>query len=138
MPTLDDAHDIAALRLAAADDDLTALPAPLQTVLLLTSAQGLLDNGGLHAFFGAEFPGRPPYGLFVAAYERIGAAAEARGLARAVAVFPFDEPHLDAQRRAAWLAEHVQAFADGDVLCGSEAVWPLLEAYVTRHADAFA
>lgn len=122
------------------------LPLPVRTAVLVHAAQGIIDNGGLQYFFESDFPGRPPYSVFVDAYCAIGADAEAEALADAVKLFPFTDPHKFQRRRDKFL----EAFRDGgghrpnspfepytDKLCGNKAIWHLLEQYVRRHAESF-
>jgi hypothetical protein len=127
--------------------DLDKLAAPVRTVVLVHAAQGIIDNGGLQYFFESDFPGQPSYSVFVDAYRTIGASEEAQALADAVKLLPFANPHRFRVRRDKFLEQ----FQDGgahrpdspfepftDKLCGNKNVWPLLEAYVERHAGSFA
>ena len=125
-------------QLEAAGDDLSALPVPLQTVVLVMWAQGPIDNGGLYYFFGPDFPGLPPYDLFVGAYRRIGADVAADRLEAATRLFPFDAPHLHWDQRSTWLRSHGVALEEPDEgICGNASVYPLLEAYVDAHSGSF-
>ena len=134
-----------AMSKARAAKDVAALPEAVRTVALVHAAQGAIDNGGLQYFFEADFPGKPPYALFVEAYRAIGAAAPAAALADAVALFPFADPHRHAAKRN----QFMDRFRDEDdepvnspfepltrVLCGNKSVWRLLEAYVEKNAKA--
>ena len=122
------------------------LPSPVRTVVLVHAAQGLIDNGGLQYFFESDFPGQPPYSVFVEAYRAIGANGEADALADAVNLFPFADPHRFQERRENFL----ETFLDGgahrpnspfepftDRLCGNQNVWRRLKAYVERHPESF-
>jgi hypothetical protein len=122
------------------------LPPPVRTVVLVHAAQGIIDNGGLQYFFESDFPGQPPYSVFVEAYRAIGANDEAQALADAVKLFPFANPHRFQTRRDKFL----ETFLDGgthrpdspfeaftDKLCGNENVWRLLDAHIDRHAELF-
>jgi hypothetical protein len=122
------------------------LPPALRTVIYIHSAQGTIDNGGLQYFFEADFPNTPPYARFIEAYHVIGAEKEAELLAKAVALFPFANPHKFVDRRN----EFLDSFKDeeGDTvkspfdpltkkLCGNKNVWACLEKFVTEHADSF-
>ena len=62
------ASTIAFKRLEALGNDVTLLSVPFQTIVAVTTAQGIIDNGGLEYFFGADFPNHPPYSFFVEAY----------------------------------------------------------------------
>ena len=107
------------------------LPPPVRTVVLVHAAQGLIDNGGLQYFFESDFPGKPPYSIFVDVYRTIGAKREAQALADAVELFPFENPHRFRARRD----EFLEKFQDGgahrpdspfepytDRLCGNKDV----------------
>ena len=118
----------------------------VRTVLLVHTAQGIIDNGGLQYFFESNFPGEPPYSVFVDAYREIGAEAEATALSAAVALFPFANPHKHQRKRDKFLEQFQD---DGghrpdspfepltDKLYGKKKVWRLLEQYVKRHAASF-
>jgi hypothetical protein len=122
------------------------LPAPVRTVVVIISAQGVIDNGGLQYFFEADFPNSPPYTVFTDAYREIGADTAADDIAAAVALFPFAEPHLSKDKRN----EFLDSFKDEDAdpvanpfeplskrLCGSQSIWRALDAFVGRHATSF-
>lgn len=117
------------------------LPEVLRSIAVVVSAQGVIDNGGLRYFFEANFPGAPPYSLFVRAYRAIGAAAEADHLAQAVRLFPFDRPHKRVKQRNEYLkrietegGKEFQAFERlSDALCGNENVERCLEAYIAAN-----
>ena len=134
----------AAMSAAAEAGDVSRLPAELRAVALVHAAQGVIDNGGLQYFFESDFPGKPSYKLFVDAYQAIGATDAADALAKAVALFPFADPHRHAKRRNAFL----DGFNDEDDepvnspfelltqrLCGDKEVWRRLRAYVERNAE---
>lgn len=126
------------------------LPEQIRTVLLVVQGQGVIDNGGLQYFFEADWPGCPDYGVFVDAYRAIGATAEADALRRAVALFPFAEPHKHAKMRNDFMdrfkaSDKSKVFhGEGpfgpitDLLCGNKNVWRCLDAYVAKHGSAFA
>jgi hypothetical protein len=122
------------------------LPPAVRTVVLVPAAQGIIDNGGLQYFFESDFPGQPPYSVFVEAYRAIGADAEARALADAVQLFPFANPHKFQRRRDTFLTRFLNGDAHRpdspfnpytDKLCGNQEVWRLLEQYVRVHAELF-
>jgi len=117
---LEAAQDEAFRRLAAVGGDLARLPLPARTLVLVTSAQGVLDNGGLAYFFSGDFPGAPSYDEFVAAYRRIGAEVPAQRLEAAVARFPFDRPQRRLAERRRWIERDPGAFdALDDGICGA-------------------
>ena len=132
---------------AAKAGDVTKLVTPIRTVALVHAAQGVIDNGGLQYFFESDFPGKPDYALFVEAYRAIGADDAARTLAQAVALFPFESPHMHVKKRN----EFLDSFLDEDdepvdspfepltgKLCGEQSVWEKLKKYVAEHSAAFA
>jgi hypothetical protein len=126
--------------------DPDSLPPPLRTVVLVHAAQGIIDNGGLQYFFENDFPGRPPYSVFVDAYRAIGAHEEARAIAEAVKLFPFANPHRFRALRDKFLEKFLHGGAHRPdspfepfthKLCGNEKVWQLLQTYVRKHSDSF-
>src|SRR5262245_43487107 len=86
---LDQAREVAQKRLSPSANDLRRLDLKDQAILAVSSAQGVIDNGGLAYFFEEDWPGQPSYSLFSDAYRRIGADAAARFLDAAAALFPF-------------------------------------------------
>lgn len=133
-------HAIA--RLAEAGGDVSALALPLQTLLLIESAQSIIDNGGLEFFYEADFPNNPPYDQFVDAYRRIGADAAADCIEATAAMFPFDEPHFFEELRQLWLEKmRLQPAGDfgrwSDRICGDATVWSKLGDYVSANRAAF-
>ena len=139
---IDEPYDYAVSCLDAVGGDITALPVPLQTLLLVESAQGIIDNGGLAYFYEADFPNNPPYSDFVDAYRRIGAESAARCIEASSLMFPFEDPHFFAPLRELWLeklrADQAQEFSrlNGEI-CGDAVVWEKLADYVERYSDAF-
>jgi len=131
---------IAQTRLAEAGSDLTTIPITLQTVLLVHSAQGIIDNGGLPFFFEKDWPNNLDYHLFSEAYRRIGSSDAALHLDQAVAVFPFANPHLDSKRRIAFmtsLTEQHPFHVLSDSLCGDSTVWINLTKFINTHIKDF-
>ena len=129
--------DLAFARLDAANGDLSVLPEPLQTLVLIYSAQGVIDNGGFQYFFESDWPGSPKYSVFSNAYRAIGANQVAVALDQATALFPFDEPHLNSGLRNDFLdslPEDHALFQLGDSACGDESVWLQLSEYVRQNA----
>jgi hypothetical protein len=139
---LDQPYDHAVACLHAAGGNLEALPVELQTLLIVESAQGMIDNGGLSYFYEADFPNRPPYSVFVDAYRRIGADEAAACIEQTALMFPFAEPHLFEPLRQLWL-EKLSTDPDGefsrlsDRLSGDASVWAKLADYVKRNRAAF-
>ncbi len=121
--------------------DIKRLSEPHQTVLLIYSAQGIIDNGGFHYFFESDFPNNPPYTVFIDAYRRIGAQDAADALAAAVARFPFPQPHLDCEARNQFMidnsTEEEDVIEDLDCVCGDDEIFTLLLDYILLHLTAF-
>jgi hypothetical protein len=135
-------YDYAVSRLHAAGGEVDVLPLPLQTLLMVESAQAIIDGGGLEFFYDADFPNNPPYSAFVDAYRRIGADAAAACIEASAALFPFDEPHLFEPLRQLWLEkfrldDHAEFAALSERICGDASVWVKLGEYVTIHRTAF-
>jgi hypothetical protein len=130
---LEEAQRLAFQRLEQCGGDLSKLALVDQTIVVVTSAQGVIDNGGFEYFFENDWPGRPQYRVFSDAYRRIGAPEAAASLDEASLSFTFADPHLrqDERRRfvASLPADH--RFRQlGNDLCGDASVWDLLAAYV--------
>ena len=128
--------------LDANEGDFTALPKPVATLLRVQGAQGIIDNGGYRYFFEKNWEGTPPYSAFIEAYEEIGCHAQAADLARVVATFPFEQPHLHEQLRNRFIEEFFDeksycVLPWGEALCGDRTVWQKLEAYADRHSSEF-
>ena len=134
---LDEASDVAFARLDEVGGDARKLPAALRVVAMLYSAQGVIDNGGLRYFFANDWPGRPPYSLFVEAYRAIGAAAEAGVIAAAAAAFELEHPERESARRNEMLAGAVGEQLDGMSAKMTSDVWRLLAAYARANESAF-
>ncbi len=141
---LDRAIDFAHQQLAEVDNDFSSLPVELQTVIRVEAVQAIIDNGGLHYFYEYDFPGQPPYTVFVEDFLRIEAFEQAEHLRRSVESFPFANPHLDKLRRSQRLSEMEDEDASDSVLtkselalCGNERTWELLRKYVEAHRSKF-
>jgi hypothetical protein len=122
--------------------NLSCTPLPLQTVLVIDSAQGIIDNGGFQYFFEADFPGMPDYSTFIDAYERIGAISCANAIREALALFDFPQPHLHLKQRLRYLNKWQRMKSSpleplDKVVIGNKVVWKLLEKYAKAHGDAF-
>ena len=134
-----------AMTQAAGAGDISKLKQESRTLVLVHAAQGLIDNGGLQYFFEADFPANPSYEMFVEAYVAIGAKEAAANLARAVALFPFKNPHLHMKRRNDFLDSFKDEEGDAidspfepltRALYGNKQVWQCLERYVEQHRTA--
>lgn len=137
---LESPSDYAFAQLEAANGDLTALPVPLQSLVLVYSAQGVIDNGGFQYFFESDWPGSPSYSVFSSAYRAIGATQVANAIDQAIGLFPFDEPQLKLELRNEFLStlpENHLLFQLGDSICGNESIWLQLSEYVRQNAQAF-
>ena len=137
-PNLDAAIDLALERLQQAGGDPRGLSAPMRTVALIASAQGVIDNGGLRFFLENDWPGQPPYGLFVEAFRTIGATAEAQAIGAACEAVDREQPERQREARLAFLAEagSAERFAAWEASMVSD-VWALLARYVQEHPLAF-
>jgi hypothetical protein len=115
---------------------------PIQVVLLVDSAQGIMDNGGLQYFYEVDFQEQGPYSDFVQAYRAIGAEDAASLLERSIGLFPFADPHLYEQKRQHWLDEirenESHEFHDlSGKLIGHKGVFPKLKEYMAQHSEHF-
>ena len=139
---LEQATDYALAQLKIAEGEIHALPKPLQIALVINSAQGIIDNGGLEYFYESDFDGTPLYSQFVDAYRTIGAEAGAVCIDASHRMFPFEKPHLHELKRQQWL-DTVRNNEDSEFvklsrkICGDEVVWKKLAEYVTKNHDAF-
>lgn len=139
---LERASAYAAARLHEVGGDVSRLPEPIQTVAVVETAQGLIDNGGLEYFFESDFPGCPPYSFFVETFRRIGAESVASCIDESSRMFPFADPHLHEAERRKWLDsvkrdEAHPFFQLSRRVCGDEAVFRKLAEYVESHGDAY-
>ena len=125
-------------RLKAVGGNPSSLPIALQTIVVIYSAQGVIDNGGLRYFFELTWPHDPDYSFFSAAYRRIGAKDAADTIDKAVASFPFKEPHLHHKKRNAFLdSRSKRHLLHSSVICGDDTIWDLLEKYVLTNRKEF-
>ena len=85
--------------LSTAGGDPCQLSEPFRTVVLVDTAKGIIDNGGIRYFFEADFPFSPEYSVFSFALRNIGLNEAADDIERAVAMFPFANPHLHLAER---------------------------------------
>lgn len=123
-----------------AGGDPLKLDIPERTVAMLYAVQAIIDNGGFEYLFGNDFPFNPPYSEFVDAYRRIGSLDAAERLAKAVEMFPFENPHLHKEQRLKFmetLEEDCEFVELGNEVCGDEKVWSNLEEYAKRNAASF-
>ncbi|XWK65106.1 DUF4375 domain-containing protein [Tunturiibacter empetritectus] len=117
------------------------MPEVTRPIALLYMFQGMVDNGGFRYPMETDFPGHPPYSVFVDAYRNIGAPDAAAALEKAVALFPFARPELDANARNEFMP-HLgddHEFNDlSDRVCGDETIWRRMDEYVAIHHNDFA
>lgn len=139
---LSEAFKKAKNKLSKAKDSIDHLQPTIATFLLVYSAQGVIDNGGYRYFFGADWPQNPPYSKFVEAYKAIGCIEQSKDLARVVATFPFDSPHLKETARKKYMEDNYdkdkfEVSGWGDALCGDEEVWDKLAKYYLHNKNDF-
>lgn len=125
-----------------AGGDVSQLPESVQTVVVIETAQAIIDNGGLEYFFESSFPGSPPYSFFVETFRRIGAESVASCIEESYRMFPFTDPHLHECKRQQWLAtvKHDERHAFVHLsrrACGDESVFRKLADYVATHPGAY-
>lgn len=132
---LDRLSEHAFARLAELGGDPDALPDAARTLVVVSCAQGIIDNGGLEYFFDSDFPGEPPYAMFVEAYRLIGASS-ADCIEGAVAMFPFADPNRHVAQRQRFmeaLAPGSEFGALSETSCGDASVWTLLSGFAADH-----
>ncbi len=117
---------------------LESLPAVARNIVVIVSAQGVIDNGGHEYFFGSDWPDTPPYSIFISAYRAIGCNSQADDFERVATSFPFDNPHLYEDLRKKYIEENYdeenfEVKGWREKLCGDKDVWQKLEAYIIIH-----
>lgn len=122
--------------------DVLKLPEALQTVVVVETAQGIIDNGGLEYFFESDFPNNPPYSFFVDVFRRIEAEDVAYCIEHASRMFPFSDAHLHEDKRQHWLdgVKHDETHEFVRLsrrACGDESVFPKLADYVEKNQHSF-
>jgi hypothetical protein len=123
------------------DNDLTKIPEVTRPVALLYMFQGMVDNGGLRYPLETDFPGYPPYSIFVEAYRKIGAPKSADALSKAIALFPFEKPEQDSEARNAFmpvLGDDHEFNELSDQIGAAEDIWNCMDEYVASHNADFA
>jgi hypothetical protein len=139
---LEQATAYANARVQEAGGDASRLPDAVQTVVVVDTAQGIIDNGGLEYFYESDFPNNPPYSFFVEAFRRIGAESVASCIEVTSRMFPFPEPHLYEAKRQQWLDgvkhdESHEFVRFSRKACGDESVFRKLAEYVERNRNAY-
>ena len=135
---LDEAVEALYRDLDAVGGDPLQLSPEVQPIAILYSVQAIVDNGGFQYLFENQYP--HPYSVFAAAYRQIGATDAADKLERAVALFPFENPHSHREARLEFmdsLDESDELFLLGNEVCGDERIWPLMEEYVKNRPESF-
>lgn len=128
--------------LESVNDNVDSLPGSVASYIMVYSAQSILDVGGYYYFFESNFPNEQPYSRFVEAYSAIGCERQAADLARVVATFSFENPHLDAEMRNNFMDINFDEKTDevkgwGDALFCNDEVWKKLEEFYLRHKVDF-
>lgn len=126
-----------------ASGDVFQLPLPIQTVAVVQTAQGIIDNGGLEYFYESDFVGNPPYSFFAETFRRIGAEAAASRIEVSSHMFPFTDPHLHEAKRQLWLDGIKENEAHEFVVlsrraCGDTSVFSKLAEFIEENRSAFA
>jgi hypothetical protein len=124
------------------EGDVLRLAEPVQTLVLVDSSQGIIDNGGLEYLFENDFPGNAPYSLLVEAFRRVGAEAVASCIEKSSLMFPFAQPHLFPVKRQHWMdsikGDDTHEFARlSRMACGDETVFQHLASYGENNREAF-
>jgi hypothetical protein len=139
---LDRASDFAFQKLKEGGGSPNDLSLPLQTVVVIYSAQGVIDNGGLEYFYESDFHNEPPYSFFSDAYRRIGADEAADCIEKTATMFGTPDPHLKRLERWAFL-ERVKGDETNEFtllsnkICGDQRVWEKLAEYIAKNYEAF-
>jgi hypothetical protein len=94
-----------------------------KVAVMLTTAQGIIDNGGFEYFFGLPFHVQPNMEDFVAVYESVGANRSAKAFEEAISRSKTPDPTYEDLNQILW-AE-------------SESNYKQLEAYIEAHRDLF-
>ncbi|PRC90885.1 DMP19 family protein [Solimicrobium silvestre] len=131
---LESASKISFAKLDKAGGNIQLMKDPLQTIAIVYSAQGIIDNGGLEYFFSSDFPENPPYQMFIDAYNKIGAFEEAEGIKKSLAFFEDPNPELNLESRLKFIDSLPSDFSHqfskiSEQMLGSESVWFLLNQY---------
>ncbi len=120
------------------DTDIDLLDADVQTFIRVYSAQGIIDNGGFQYFFENDFPGRPPYSVFVDAYTAIGCDDVAEWMGDVILLLGGGSIHKDVKRRGKMLRS-LKSKIDpiSDLICGNDDVWQKLSIFVNTKSNKF-
>lgn len=83
---------------------------PCRMVVIVYSAWGLIENGGLKYFFESNFPDDPPYEVFIQAFSSVGFTDIALRFSKLISLFPFDEPHKFPRKRQEFIDLKLSSF----------------------------
>jgi hypothetical protein len=133
------AADFAFALLEGVGNNPSKLHLPAQTVVVIYSAQPVIENGGLEYFYERDWPHNPPYSLFASAYGRIGAIEAAECIEKTSLMFPFKAAHRHRPRRERFIErEAPPEFRTLSArICGDRSVRDKLARYVENHRSAF-
>ena len=134
--TFEHVKHVAYSQLGANNGEILGISLPLQHVILVDSAQSIIDNGGLEHFFYNDFPSKPSYASFIAAYQAIGANFAAKRLDESVRLFLIENPELHIEFRQTYIdslegqnPQDNQLARLSDLMCGDASIWRLLTTY---------
>jgi len=135
---LDRVSEISFAKLDKVGGDAQKLCSPFQEIAIVTSAQGLIDNGGLEHFFTWTFPGAPSYTFLANCYRKIGAVNVADTIEAACAYFGTEHPETNLALRLEFIAslpsDCSHEFSKISTrICGDSSVWTCLENYVEHY-----
>ena len=123
-------------RLESVDSDPLRLPEPWKTIVLVYSAQGVIDNGGFTYFFENDWPNKTPYEEFASAYDRIGKHGAATAIRDAVTVMGLVNAETQIDERREYIEkngnEHDPTVAgwDDDAIVGDETIMTSLAQWI--------
>lgn len=112
---------------------LRRLSEPFRTLAIITSAQSVIDNGGLRNFFETDWPLQPPYKMFSDAYRMINATAEANAIDAASTGFNVSHPESCEDKRCAFLSSSKGRQVDDLDATMTSDVWERLTDYAEAH-----
>ena len=73
-----------------------------KVAVMLTTAQGIIDNGGFEYFFGVSFHVQPNMEDFVTIYEAVGATRSAKALEEAISRSRAPDPTYEDLNQVLW------------------------------------
>ncbi len=123
-------------RLEKVGSDPLRLTEPWKTILLIYSAQGVIDNGGFAYFFENDWPHHTPYDEFASAYDRIGEPEVSKAIRNAVAAMGLANPETRIDDRRAYIENNtidqygaVAGWIE-DAIVGNESVMSSLASWI--------